>query len=117
MTRCEADHKDGRVCGSSMRLDGTCPREYDHAPVSEWTMTVEDRVHLAKLEIRKDVRDGAVPSTVRSFADLHDYVDANEYGALFHLPMDTDAERDGSADIANEVQHRLDNWIKGGGLL
>ena len=40
----------------------------------------EQAVSLCKIEILHDIKSGVVPSSIVSFSDLHDYVDANEYG-------------------------------------
>jgi len=37
---------------------------------------------MIKLEIRADMIAGTVPESVRSFSELHDYVDANAYGGF-----------------------------------
>jgi hypothetical protein len=69
-------------------------------------------VALAKRQLRAHVASGAVPRAVASFAALHDYVDANEYGA--------DAVALTSMDdvltIVNPAQAALDRWIRRGGL-
>lgn len=62
-------------------------------------------VEQAKSEILHDQRVGRVPD-VEGFSDLHDYVDANEYGGLC-------ADRaDWSIEDAAEVQERLDVWLR-----
>ena len=43
-------------------------------------MTVHERAALAVAEILQDMREGRIPTSVRTFSELHDYVDANEYG-------------------------------------
>lgn len=73
----------------------------------------------AQREILADIRSGAVPVTVRSFAQLHDYVDANSYGGGFDwpcLPSETedDAYQQAFTDFWNAVQGRVDHWIKSG---
>lgn len=71
------------------------------------------RVHLAvrmaMREIRKDVAEGTVPASVGSFAELHDYVDANVYGGLCDGTWEFDSD---GLDDANRVQDTLDRWIK-----
>ncbi len=79
---------------------------------------MEAAISNAKGEIVRDVKIGRVPTTVESFADLHDYVDANEYGNAFDWPvlpseMD-DAYQQKFADFWNCVQDRLSDWIKNG---
>lgn len=83
-----------------------------HVPVSFLTLDEFTAVvNLGKAAIRRDVEAGRVPPTASSFAQLHDYVDANGYGGAFlngaHPVEDT--------DFWNRVQDELDKWIKSGG--
>jgi hypothetical protein len=69
-------------------------------------------VEVAKAEILADVARGVVPADVPSFAELHDHVDANEYGGGTE-------SFDGSAEACafwNRVHDTLDAWIKAGAL-
>ena len=67
-----------------------------------------------KAEILSDIANGTVPATVATFAELHDYVDANEYGGA--------CEEDGpfggfsveQCDFWNECQNAVDAWLKAG---
>jgi len=43
---------------------------------------IEYAIERSKTEIDADVRSGLIPVDVASFSELHDYVDANEYGGL-----------------------------------
>ena len=43
---------------------------------------IEHAIERSKVEILEDMSSGIVPTTVSSFSELHDYVDANEYGGL-----------------------------------
>ena len=45
-------------------------------------LIIEYAIERSKLEILQDIASGVVPGTVSSFSELHDYVDANEYGGL-----------------------------------
>lgn len=74
---------------------------------------IESAIARGKREILSDIASGRVPSTIDRFADLHDYVDANEYGGLcdedvFPLLDDNDF------DVANRVQNALDSWLVAG---
>lgn len=84
---------------------------------------IEKIVERAKGEILSDVRTKIVPKTAASFSELHDYVDGNYYGGLCDddetnplviagIMGDTEVDM----DVCNEVQNRLDLWIKMGGL-
>lgn len=72
----------------------------------------------ARNEIRRDVAQGIVPKTVTSFAQLHDYVDANEYGGFTDETGDWafDSPEDGWTEETvaemNHVQNALDAWLK-----
>lgn len=65
-------------------------------------------IERAKEEIISDVLEGKVPLECHSFSELHDYVDANEYGGACeegaHEPTD--------CVFWNSVQGAIDKWIK-----
>ena len=44
--------------------------------------TIETAIARGKAEIIADIAEGIVPTTVSTFSELHDFVDANEYGGL-----------------------------------
>lgn len=67
---------------------------------------------LAIGEVIEDMASGRVPWNVASFGDLHDYVDANEYGGLCDDARFGDTDKYDN-DFANEVQDAVDRWIKG----
>ncbi len=75
---------------------------------------VRNAVARGKKEILEDVRSGRVPAHVESFGDLHDFVDANEYGGLCE---DHFFQQD-KPDLKNsaEVQEQLHQWIKSGDM-
>ena len=77
-----------------------------------------------KLGIINDINVGIIPPIVKSFSDLHSYVDANEYGGFC---IDTFAEQlielfggrdeheglpDDYVAFMNEAQNIIDAWIK-----
>lgn len=74
---------------------------------------VQAAVVRAKQEIAQDQLDGIVPVGVHSFADLHDYVDANTYGGMAD-PDGPLSHLSGGAFIAaaNKVIDQLDKWLK-----
>jgi hypothetical protein len=91
-----------------------------------------------KAEIAHDVATGRIPQTVASYGELHNHVDANEYGgmcddsghdgpkgldalgALFPDPEGTpdygtiNSQR--GMDVANELQDAANAWIQSGAL-
>ena len=73
-------------------------------------MHLDRAIAQAKDEVAADVKAGVVPRTVASFSDLHDHVDANEYGGL------CDERSDADEDFANALQDAVDSWIKEGNL-
>jgi hypothetical protein len=94
----------------------TCPAcryQIRQAPEEEVVKAVEQ----AKQEILADLGRGHVNSkgeimtaeAITTFSDLHDYVDANEYGDL------TGARSDWNLGDVNEIQDRVDAWLKAGG--
>jgi hypothetical protein len=58
-----------------------------------------------KASILEDLDNGEVPASVVAFADLHDYVDANEY-----LLAD-DGSLLGTLDDCNAVLPLVDAWL------
>ena len=44
--------------------------------------TAEQVIEQMVREIKADINSGTVPATIASFSELHDYVDANEYGSF-----------------------------------
>jgi hypothetical protein len=49
---------------------------------------LQETIDRAKAEVRHDIECGTVPLSVKSFSDLHSYVDANYYGGAFGIPFD-----------------------------
>ena len=74
---------------------------------------VPSAVALAIVQITADIRSGRVPSAVRDFSQLHDYVDANEYGGLCDGTSGIDWINDDD-DASNAVQDHLDTLILSG---
>ena len=68
----------------------------------------------AKTEILDDVKRGIVPRDVASFSELHDHVDANEYGGLCAERFDIGFAND--SEFANAMQAAVDEWIRSGGV-
>lgn len=89
-------------------------------------MTPEERVNeaiattvrRAKREILADMAIYVVPYTVTSFGQLHDYVDANEYGGLcdpsFEFADVINPDTPEGIANANQVQEILDEWLFNG---
>lgn len=70
-------------------------------------------IKAAKEEILEDISKGLAPK-VAHFSDLHDYVDANEYGLdEFHTQF-PDANFGELIEIMDFVQSELNAWIKAG---
>lgn len=84
-------------------------------PVRVFTLSPADSAfELAIDQITDDINLGNVPSSVSSFAELHDYVDANEYGGLDDVTIVGELTMDEMIDLGNALQARLDAWIKAG---
>ena len=78
-------------------------------------------IERAKRAIIEDVVAGIVPATCANFSELHDYVDANEYGGACDAdqPFASEmSEEDGEAFTAawNKVKDTVSEWIEGGAL-
>lgn len=89
---------------------------------------LEVTVERMKREVKEDVAAGRVPADVGSFSELHDHVDANEYGGFCEDELaDAWIEHFGGRDadegmpdafiaFMNDAQNAVDAWIKEGGL-
>ena len=93
--------------------DGRLPcemfsREWYADPVN-----VDACVEACKREIQYDIDSGLVPASVRSFSELHDYVDANLYGGGGEWPEEEwSTER--FCAFWNRVQSAVEAWLKRG---
>lgn len=71
--------------------------------------TATELVVRIQQDILEDVDAGVIPTTVSTFSELHDYVDANIYGGLC----------DDHAHVRTEtvivVQDEVDRWLAAGG--
>lgn len=68
-------------------------------------------VEKAKKEIIEDIQKGVIPSSISSFGELHEYVDANCYGGI----CDDDYImlcNDDDIDTINDIQTTLSRWLK-----
>ena len=77
---------------------------------------MEKYIEKVKREILKDVDNGEFPRTVKSFSELHDYVDANEYLILVHNMTGKKSLLD-NLNLFNQVSIEVDSWIRSGALL
>ena len=97
-----------RDCGEALSDGCTCRacEQREQLARAFWTQArVTAAIEQGKAEILADIASGRVPADVSTFAALHDYVDANEYGGLCEKPIDP------SFAPANEIQNALDAWL------
>ena len=76
-------------------------------------------IDRAKSEILADVAAGIVPASVASFSELHQHVDANEYGGAFEYDFGGAGGDDAvqaDCDFWNKVHDACDAWIRSGVL-
>lgn len=88
---------------------------------------IKNAIARAKAEILQDVMFGPIDGPVKSFADLHDWVDANCYGGLCDdlfselgnvlFPRAKGEDDDtiysqSLMDVANKIQDSVDDWIR-----
>jgi hypothetical protein len=72
---------------------------------------IADAINDCKQEILRDLATGdTIAAPVGSFADLHDHVDANEYGGF----CDPTRRADWSMDDVRLVHDALDAWLRAG---
>lgn len=89
-------------------------------------LTLEDLVAQIKREVLEDMRSGRVPSNVRSYGNLHDYVDANCYGGMcederfdaciaqFGGRDEHEGMPDGMIDLLNNAHDAVGEWLRNG---
>lgn len=85
-------------------------------------------VQRMKIEIMEDVDSGRVPASVSTFSQLHDYVDANEYGGFCEdkysdLLIAEFGGRDehqgmpqGTLEFIEVAQEHIDKWLANNGI-
>jgi hypothetical protein len=89
-------------------------------------ITPEAMAEKMKVEILADIQAGIVPRTVKSFSELHDYVDANCYGESEELLDELDAAGPDSddghtqalntlCDVMNPAMEIINQWLADGG--
>lgn len=92
-------------------------------------VTLAETIKRMKEEITHDSLAGQVPANCTSFGELHDYVDANEYGGLclgsvldpliqhFGGRDSDEGMPDGLMSYMNQAQDAVHTWLKSGGLI
>jgi len=74
-------------------------------------------IERIRAEVIEDALDGTIPSTVRDYSELHDFVDANGYGGLFDDDCPLKAGSQADMDIINDASDSVSGWLHRGGLL
>ena len=80
------------------------------ADASPAQLRIAEAVRVGKEEILSDARNRFVSANVTTFSELHDFVDANEYGGLCA------EDSVWSIEDASAVQDALNEWLQAGGL-
>lgn len=64
-------------------------------------------------QVEADINAGNIPQSVRTFAELHDYVDANMYAlnVLDAAEVEHDPASQEQADMFNEAFELVDAWL------
>ena len=98
----------------------------DGTPIPVSPLTEESvrshRLTTAKQEIERDIADGTIPSTVKSFSELADYVDANEYindvgredRQIGPLGKSLGWKSEEFTRFSNDLIGDIDTWLAGG---
>ena len=68
--------------------------------------STKEIIEQIKREIESDIAAGVIPANVATFSELHDHVDANEYGDL------TTKNSGLSFDKINVIQGAVDEWLR-----
>lgn len=74
---------------------------------------IAEAVERGKREILADIEAGVLPASVLSMSELHEHVDANEYGGLCEDQF-FDARGHVDMEAVVTVQARLNEWLKSG---
>lgn len=76
-------------------------------------LTAESIALLVIAQVNVDIKAETVPSTVRTFAELHDYVDANEYliSVFEAAEVELDSADQDQADLMNEAMELVSVWL------
>ena len=88
--------------------------------------TVDELAGRMRSEILAHVAQGVVPPSVRSFEQLHNFVDANAYGGLCrgdtfdklvatHSQVGDEGLPQGMMDLINAAQSLVNEWLRNGG--
>lgn len=75
--------------------------------VTKFKPNLEATVARMKSEILYDMAVGRVPRTVKSFSELHDHVDANEYGGF----CEDGYEMSEGCEFENAAQDTVHVWL------
>ncbi|SPS02218.1 MULTISPECIES: hypothetical protein [Cupriavidus] len=89
---------------------------------AEQEVFVANAIELGKAQIQQEIASGRIPPTVKTFSELHDFVDANEFGGLCAdegdlprlFPRITESDAEAFCEAANQVQQALDTWLASG---
>ncbi len=85
--------------------------------IGQHTEYLAECIQIAKDEVIADIINGDVPKSVKSFSELHDYVDANTYGTICEDECRAKFETsDEWFAFGDEVFSAIDAWIKSGEL-
>lgn len=85
---------------------------------------VDEAVTRCKREVTELIDGGVIPPTVATFSELHDYCDANVLGwddgeapamvDQLYPEATGEAWEDALCNLVNEVQDRVDAWLRAG---
>lgn len=104
-------------------FEARCPEGLKASVRAEMlTLTVEQM----KQEVLEDIERNLLSAKVKSFSDLHDHVDANEYGGFCDDELSDlfiqffggrdqhEGMPDAYLDFMNEAQNAVDAWLAAG---
>ena len=74
--------------------------------------SLPDVVAMMRAEILACIRSGQIPQTVLTFSDLHDYVDANEFGGFCDPRCTLDVGADRDCAFVNDAQDAIHYWLQ-----
>jgi hypothetical protein len=79
---------------------------------------MKEKINKVKDLINQDIASGIIPEKVKTFSELHDYVDANMYLVEVQgdkLPSEmTENESNIDIDECNRIMDEINGWLAAG---
>lgn len=107
---CERCKTDARAYGHLHGIDDSTYSDAYMARVNARDLPAV--VAMMRAEVLACIRSGQIPQDVRTFSDLHDYVDANEFGGFCDPRCTLDVGEDRDCAFVNDAQDAIHYWLQ-----